>query len=385
MRILIVRLSALGDIVHALPVLSAIKRAMPDAQVDWLVEENYASILSIASGLRKRVIVRAKKTFETADTLSFGGLRGYHAAAKYLWNQDYDVALDLQGLIKSALWARISFADRVVGFDPPNLREPQAAFLYSETVTPHVGPSGSRAVGPSGSQAVGPSGRPAVGPSGSQAVGPSGRQAVGSAGLHILHKNLSILSALGIAPGAIEMPLTPHASAETTAAIETAGGSLGYIVLNPGAAWPNKRWPPERFGALAAMLQDRTGLRALVTWGPSEKDLANAVVNASDGSASRAPATSVSDLAVLMREAALVVSGDTGPLHIAAAMGTPLVGLYGPTFPERNGPWDPNDVVISRANVCVCHHKRQCLRGAPCINEITLDEVAAASAKRLGK
>ena len=96
-----------------------------------------------------------------------------------------------------------------------------------------------------------------------------------------------------------------------------------------------------------------------------------------------APATSVSDLAVLMREAALVVSGDTGPLHIAAAMGTPLVGLYGPTWPERNGPWDPQDVVISRANVCVCHHKRQCLRGAPCINEITLDEVVTASELRL--
>jgi len=360
MRILIVRMSALGDIVHALPVLAAIKQAMPDALVDWLVEENYASILSIASGLRKRIIVRATKTFTTEDTLSFGGLSGYHAAAKYLWNQDYDVALDLQGLIKSAIWARISFADRVVGFDAPNLREPQAAFLYSETVTP-------------------------IRPSGHQAIRPSGHQASGPAADHVIQKNLSILTALGITSSAIEMPLTPRASAETTAAIDIAGGPRGYIVLNPGAAWPNKRWPPERFGALAAMLQDRTGLRSLVTWGPRETHLANAVVNASDGAASPAPPTSVSDLAVLMREAALVVSGDTGPLHIAAAMGTPLVGLYGPTFPERNGPWDPKDVVISRANVCVCHHKRHCLRGAPCIDEITLDEVVEASARRLGK
>ena len=86
-----------------------------------------------------------------------------------------------------------------------------------------------------------------------------------------------------------------------------------------------------------------------MTWGPSERDLADAIVRASAGAATPAPATSVSDLGVLMRDAALVVSGDTGPLHIAAAMGTPLVGLYGPTWPERNGPWDPNDVVISRA------------------------------------
>ena len=359
MKILIVRLSALGDIVHALPVLAAIKKAMPDAQVDWLVEENYASILSIASGLHRRIIVRARKNFATPDAISFGGLRGYHAAAKYLWNQDYDVALDLQGLIKSAIWARISFANRVVGFDEANLREPQAAFLYSETVTPNFGSAGH------------------------QAIGPAGHRAIGSSGQHIIRKNLSILAALKINPDAIEVPLAPQASPAVTAAIESAGGSRRYIVLNPGAAWSNKRWPADRFGALAAALRDRAGLPSLITWGPSERDLAESVARASAGAATLAPATSVSDLAVLMREAALVVSGDTGPLHIAAAMETPLVGLYGPTWPERNGPWDPQDVVISRAGGCVCHHKRQCLRGAPCINEITIDEVIAASEKRL--
>jgi heptosyltransferase I len=350
MKILIVRLSALGDIVHALPVLAAIKKAKPDAQVDWLVEENYASILSIASGLRKRIIVRARRSFQTTDAVSFGGLLGYKNAASYLWNQDYDFALDLQGLIKSAVWARVSFADRVIGFDALNLREPQAAFLYSETVTP---------------------------------IRPTGQLPNGPTGDHVIQKNLSILSALQIKPEAVELPLAPQANAETLAAIDAAGGRRGYIVLNPGAAWPNKRWPPDRFGALAAALRDRTGLRSLVTWGPSERDLAGSIVDRSAGAATAAPATSVSDLGVLLRDAALVVSGDTGPLHIAAAMGTPLVGLYGPTWPERNGPWDPDDVVISRANVCVCHHKRQCLRGAPCIDEITLDEVASASVRRL--
>jgi lipopolysaccharide heptosyltransferase I len=353
MKILIVRLSALGDIVHALPVLAAIKKAMPEAQVDWLVEENYASILSIASGLHRRIIVRARRSFETPDAISFGGIRGYHAAASYLWNQDYDVALDLQGLIKSSMWARISFADRVVGFDAPNLREPQAAFLYSETVTP----------------------------AGDQASRPAGRQA--NTGQHVVHKNLSILSALEINTTAVAMPLAPQASVETTTAIAKAGGARGFVLLNPGAAWPNKRWPPEHFGAVAAALLERSGLRSLITWGPSERDLAETVARASSGAATLAPATSVPDLAVLMRDAALVVSGDTGPLHIAAAMGTPLVGLYGPTWPERNGPWHPEDVVISRADVCVCHHKRQCLRGAPCINEITVDEVVSASAQRL--
>ena len=335
------RLSALGDIVHALPVLASIKRAHPGAEVDWLVEENYAAILAWAPPLHRRIIVRATTSRELPDADVFGGPVGYWRAARLLRARRYDVALDLQGLIKSAVWARASGARRVIGFDRRHLREPQAAVLYSETVVP------------------------------------------GDAA-HVLHKNLSLLSALQIDPGAIEVPLAPIASEETTLAIREAGGPGGYIVLNPGAAWPNKRWPSPRFGALASALRDRTGLRSLVTWGPAERSLADAIVAASGGAAGPAPATSVGDLAVLLRDAALVVSGDTGPLHIAAAMGAPLVGLYGPTWPERNGPWNPRDEVISRAAVCVCHHKRRCLRGAPCIDEITLDEVLAAAERRLG-
>jgi heptosyltransferase-1 len=132
-------------------------------------------------------------------------------------------------------------------------------------------------------------------------------------------------------------------------------------------------------------LREATGWRSIVTWGPAEKALCAEVVAASAGAASAAPPTSVEDLAVLTGEAALVVAGDTGPLHIAAAQGAPLVGLYGPTWPERNGPWNPHDEVISRANTCGCHHKRQCLRGAPCIDEITIDEVFAAALRRLGR
>ncbi|HYE86497.1 MAG TPA: lipopolysaccharide heptosyltransferase I [Vicinamibacterales bacterium] len=339
MKILIVRLSALGDIVHALPVLAAIKKALPEAHVDWMVEENYAPILSIARGLRRRIIGRARTSFSSDDAVSFGGAVGYVQAVAHLRAQQYDAALDLQGLLKSAGWARSSGATRIIGFDKDNLREAQAAAFYSETVTPPDG-------------------------------------------VHVIHKNLSLLTALGITTDAIEMPLHPEASDETLRVIAAAGAKR-YLVLNPGAAWPNKRWPPQRFGALASALLARTGLRSVVTWGPAERELVAAVVEASNDAATAAPPTNVSDLAVLMRDAALVVSGDTGPLHIAAAMGAPLVGLYGPTRPERNGPWHERDVVISRAATCVCHHKRQCARGAPCIDEITVDEVVEACERRL--
>jgi heptosyltransferase I len=109
------------------------------------------------------------------------------------------------------------------------------------------------------------------------------------------------------------------------------------------------------------------------------------VVTASDNAAQRAPQTSLGDLLALASRATLIVSGDTGPVHLAAAVGTPIVGLYGPTWPERNGPWDPNDEVVSRATTCVCHHKRQCQRGDArmCINEISVDEVASAIDRRL--
>jgi len=350
-RILIVRMSALGDIVHALPVLAALRRAWPAVKVDWIVDEAYASILSLAEGLHQSVIVRAKSgnpsTFArgaSADKKGlpprFGGGAGYLQAVRYLRSQKYDVALDLQGLLKSAVWARLSGARRVIGFDRAHLREPMAAAFYSETVVPLEAP-------------------------------------------HVIQKNLSILKALGLPPAAVELPLHPVAAVATGDAIAAAGGSRKYAVLNPGAAWPNKRWPAERFGALAAQLRARTGLHSLVTWGPNERELAQRVIAASAGAAIAAPPTEIADLAVIMRDAALVVSGDTGPLHIAAAMGTPLVGLYGPTWPERNGPWDERDQVISRAGGCVCHHKRQCLRGAPCINEIEVTEVVAAAERRL--
>ncbi len=340
--LLIVRLSALGDIVHALPVLDAVRRAHPDAAVDWLVEEAYAPILALVPGLRRRIVVRAKESGHASEGVFGGGARGYLDAVRFLRGQRYDMALDLQGLIKSAAWARLSGARRVIGFDRGSLREPQAAWFYTETVTPPAAP-------------------------------------------HVIQKNLTMTKALGLTPAPFTVPMDPGEAPQVARAIDDGVGAARYAVLNPGAAWPNKRWPPDRFGALAAALLHRHGLMSFVTWGPAERDLAQQVVDGSSGAALLAPPTSVAELAVLLGGASLVVSGDTGPLHIAAAMGAPIVGLYGPTWPERNGPWEPDDEVISRALQCQCHHKRSCQIGQPCIEDIQLDEVAAAADRRLAR
>ena len=347
-RILIVRLSALGDIVHAVPVLAALRRHDPAVEVDWLVEEGYAAVLDLVGGLRRRIIVRAEKEgfpfpSGSGDSPRFSaGMMGYLRAVAFLRRQRYDAALDLQGLIKSAVWARASGARRVIGFARRHLREPQAAWLYHERVTPP---------------------HPA----------------------HVIHKNLALAAHLGAAARPVELPLRAEATPAVAAELARAVGGRHYAVLNPGAAWPNKRWPVDRFGALAQALHRRHGLVSIITWGPSERALAEALVAAADGAARISPPTGMGDLASVMHGASLVVSGDTGPLHIAAAVGAPLVGLYGPTWPERNGPWDPDDEVISRSEQCRCHHKRRCLIGAPCIETIAVDEVIAAADRRLAK
>ena len=157
-----------------------------------------------------------------------------------------------------------------------------------------------------------------------------------------------------------------------------------YVVLNPGAAWPTKRWP-----AVAARppspprCATDTRCRRSCVWGPGEESLARDVVAASAGAAILSPPTSIADLVALSRGAALFVSGDTGPAHIAAAVGTPIVGIYGPTRPSRNGPWSPDDVTVSRDGVCQCHHLRRCRLETMCLTDIQVDEVPAAVERRL--
>jgi len=334
-RILIVRLGALGDIVHAIPVAAALRRAFPAARLDWLVAGKHRPILDLVTVIDSRIVVRD-------GSLGLGAV----GVIPELRRGRYDVALDLQGLLKSAALARASGAGRVVGFAPSYLRERTARPFYTEVYDP------------------------------------------GSAGVfdpretrHVVQVNLSLLECLGITAPRIEFPIAAVDS-EAGRSVERQIGPR-YVLLNPGAAWPNKRWPPERFGALASAIRSRHGLRSAVTWGPGEKPLADAVAAASGGTAIVSPPTSVSDLVALARGAALVVSGDTGPAHIAAAVGAPIVGIYGPTRPSRNGPWLPSDVTVSRDAVCQCHHLRTCRLSTMCLMDIGVDEVVSAVDRRL--
>jgi heptosyltransferase-1 len=335
MRVLLVRLGALGDIVHAVPA-ALVLAAAPGAEIDWLVDARHRAVLDLFDlPVRPIEIGGAVRGGGALAPREMGESWG---TIRTLRRRAYDAAIDLQGLIKSAMLARLSGARRVIGFSRRVLREPLASLFYTEAVDPGV-------------------------------YG------------HVIQKNVAIAAALGgsvRSPATITMPLRPSAPA-------VGQTSAPYAIINPGAGWPNKRWAPDRFGAVADRIRRDHGLAVTVTWGPGEEPLARAVVDASGGTARHAPPTGLPELLALVRQAQLVVSGDTGPLHLAAAAGTPVVALFGPTDPDRNGPWASDDVSVSEFHRCTCHHKRRCSRGTRCLDDIGVDDVMGAVASRLAR
>jgi heptosyltransferase I len=337
-RFLIVRLGALGDIVHAIPVAAALRRTFPSARIDWLVSAKHHKLLDLVPVINRRLVIRDRGDAEGGTPL--------FPAIRELRRSGYDVAFDLQGLLKSAVLARLSGAERVVGFSSNYLREPLARPFYTD----------------------------AYDPGGGGMYDPRER-------LHVVQMNLGLLTEVGVAAAPPEFPIEQVDTDVARAMRESATNR--YVLINPGAAWPNKRWPPGRYGTVAHAIDQRYGLKTVVSWGPGEEPLAQEVVRESGGAALLSPRTSIADLLALIRGAALMISGDTGPTHIAAALGTPIVGIYGPTRPSRNGPWAPSDVTVSRADVCQCHHLRRCKLDRMCLLDIEAAEVLDAVDRRL--
>lgn len=326
MKTLAVRLSSIGDVVHTLPAAAALRRLGHD--VVWLVEPA-ARVLLEGNPVARPIAAPAARVSRW---------RAARATLRTLRAARCDLALDFQGLWKSAAWARLSGARRVAGWDRPFRREPASALLLRERV----------------------------------------RRA--PARTHVIDKNLALLEGLGFETGGTyEFPLPPLDHPAATVAAELARrGVSEFAVLNPGGGWPGKLWPAEHFGALARGLRAQ-GLTPLVTWGPGEEALADAVVSASDGKAQRAFPTTLLELAALAQRARVFVAADTGPLHLACAVGAPVVGLYGPTDPERNGPFGRGSTVVSRRPACFPCHRRNCATHAGVMRGLPVDEVLAAA------
>ncbi len=354
MRILLVRLSALGDILHALPALAAIREALPGACIGWLVEDRGAEIIQDHPQL-DRVHVVPRRAIKAG---LIGALRGpVRELARELRGEQYDVAIDFQGLTKSAVWTRLCGAPRRIGFRGQNAQEISSCF-YNESVPPKAGEE------------------------------------------HVIRMNLALLRPLGIEDPPVRFPA--HFSEEVKARGEAIWGSgaEGHpkIIINPGAGWETKRWPAVNFGRVAQILVEQTGARVALAWGPGEEPLiaeAFAAAGMSEpefgGPKSESigtepglyvlPPTSFAELGSVIAHADLFIGGDTGPTHYAAALDVPTIALYGASDSRRNGPWgEVHEIIQLQMPPCIPCWKTRCNWNEPlaCLTQIGVERVAQA-------
>jgi lipopolysaccharide heptosyltransferase I len=302
-KIAIVKLSSLGDVIHALPVARALRRARPGVQLAWIVEAREYALLKehpdldvvvpVDTRLWRRLIWRPSGARQVV-----GKMRRLRSRIR---SAGFDVAIDLQGLVKSGLLTAYTGAPLRIGFSADHCRERLNCLFTNRRVRPPA-----------------------------EAV-------------HVVDQYLALLGPLGVAPGPVEfhVPVPPLAQRR----MDDFLGEQGVkdrdllVAINPGAGRDSKRWPPGHFRHLVDRLALEPNVRLLLLWGPDELHLARQIRDGLSALPIMAPPTDLHELAALLRRCALMVAGDTGPLHLAAALGTPSLGLFGPTRAERNGPY----------------------------------------------
>lgn len=333
MNILIVKMSALGDVVMTLPTLAALRQCYPNASIDWLVEGPASSLL-IGHPQINRALISPRKQF--SKLIKSGNIlqaaRRLKDFLQELRAVEYDIIIDLQGLLKSAFWVWLSKGKRKIGF--AGSREKTAVFLNEKI--PPFDPD--------------------------------------------RHAALRYMDAAVYLGATMPHPLpeqyyTPPRDAIKEAA-SMSGETSDYIVLNPGAKWETKRWPLEHWQSLAKLLAAQ-GCRLVITGAPEDAPQCEAIANAAPQAALNLCAqTTLPQLAAIMQKAAFVVTADTGPMHLAAATGAKGLALFGPTRPNRTGPFGGHFKTITPPRPCLGCLKRIC--DIPCLATLTPETVLAA-------
>lgn len=334
LRVLLVRLSSIGDVVHGLPVLCELRRSLPAVYTAWVVEDWAAGPLEGHPALDKLIRI-PRRCFEDAWRRPLRLVSTLRRLRKQLEEHCFDVVIDLQGLTKSALVARLSGARRRLGFAGVDGRQ-QSQWFNNHLVEPKSS--------------------------------------------HVVDRNLELLQPLGIAVPAPEfgLPVNSAAAERMRGCLSGLGVSpRAFALMTPGSGRAEKRWPPGRFAALAAELGRACDLPTVVVWaGEREKKWARHIADASHGFAHVAPGTTIAELAELAREARIFVGADTGPLHVAAAVATPCVGLYGPMPGRRNGPFGSGHTVIQAEGSSACRPTAS--RGDSLMRAITVEQALQA-------
>jgi len=340
-----VRLGAMGDVLHAMPAVAALRESLPDARIGWVIERRWSELLldpetGAAATAGNRKLVDAIHVVDTLawrkELFSATTYYGMRRAIDRLRTEHYAMAIDVQGAIKSAVLAKLGGVKSICGFSAP--REQVAALLY--------------------------------------------RQKVETRSVLVVDQNLELASAVArraLRPGAFDLPRSARADAWCERTLRELAISR-FAILNPGSGWGAKSWPAERFAEVAKRL-GTVGLQSVINFGPNERGLADAVALLSDGAA-RPVFCSVTELIALTRRAAIFIGGDTGPLHLAAALKIPCVALFGPTDPARNGPYGTQSVVLrSQKSVTSYSHVAD---ADPGLQSINADEAVRAAARLLG-
>ncbi|HSS48225.1 MAG TPA: lipopolysaccharide heptosyltransferase I [Thermoanaerobaculia bacterium] len=332
MKILIVRTSAMGDVVHALPVLTALRRHLPEAKIGWVVEESMAPLLQGHPDLEELLVVRLRHWRRSLTAESFGETRAFLSALNRF---AADVVLDLMGNHKAGAISALTLADRRIGFARTSRREPSSAIWITQPVVPR--------------------------------------------GTHAVDRMLSLLDALDLPAEPADFGPEKLFREEAPAAI---AGEEPFVLLHPGAGWANKRYPPAWWGEAARRIHEAAGVRTWVAVARGEEELA-AGVQADGGEAVRlVPAPDLPALAALIRRARLMLGGDSGPTHLAHALGAPVLMLMGPTDPERSGPYGAPERALFRRLPCSFCYQRFAETKA-CLLEIPPRLVAERAAMML--
>lgn len=312
-RLLIIKPSSLGDVIHGLPFLNAVRREWPEAMVHWVIGKGLEELIASTPGI-DRLISFPKDEWKQRGVRAIPDMCRFR---KMLGAGHYDMTVDLQGLLRSGVVTMWSRADVRVGF--ADARE-GAAFFYNRRV-------GCRDV------------------------------------VHAVDRNMAVAKALGCHSEEVEFGLGLRESdaADASEILSKCGIDKDFLVINPGARWKTKIWPAARFGRVASEIHEASGLRSVVTGGPGDIEIAHAVCAAADGAAvSLAGRTRLGVLTGILARARALLSNDSGPMHVAVALGRPVVAIFGPTDPARTGPYGKGHVVLRASVPCAPCRKREC-------------------------